>query len=237
MNDATRPSGSRAARAEAPRKAAVDEQAAGATRASREDLALVGRLVAGDEKAFAALVDQYHARLLRLALTFVSDRDAAEEVVQDTWMGVLNGLPGFEGRCALKSWIFRILANRAKTRGVRDARSMSFSAFVEQDEDPQASIDSARFQASGMWADPPGPWDEDAVQQSLERQEALQRVQEEIARLPPNQRAVLTLRDVEGVDSIEVCNILGIAETNQRVLLHRARTKVRRALEAYLRGK
>lgn len=236
MNETTRPSGASPAGVEAPGKDAVDEETASGTRASAEDLALVQRLVAGDEAAFTSLVNRYHARLLRLAMTFVSDRTAAEEVVQDTWIGVINGLPKFEGRSALKTWIFRILTNRSKTRGVRDARSVPFSSLGKPDGEDEPAVDPARFQTDGMWANPPRRWDDDTPEKLLMRQEVLRRLEEEIAQLAPNQRAVVTLRDIEGLDSDEVCNILEISETNQRVLLHRARSKIRRALEEYLGG-
>ncbi len=221
---------------EAPGKDDVDEETASEARASADDLALVQRLVAGDEAAFTSLVDRYHARLLRLATTFVSDRTAAEEVVQDTWIGVINGLPAFEGRSALKTWIFRILTNRAKTRGVRDARSVPFSALANPESEHEPAVDPARFQPNGMWADPPHRWDDDTPEKLLMRQEAVRRLKEDIAQLPPNQRAVVTLRDIEGLGSDEVCNILEISETNQRVLLHRARSKLRLGLEEYLHG-
>lgn len=236
MNETTRPSGASPTGVEAPGKDELDEETASGARASAEDLSLVQRLVAGDEAAFTSLVDHYHARLVRLAMTFVSDRSAAEEVVQDTWIGVINGLPKFAGRSALKTWIYRILTNRAKTRGVRDARSVPFSSLGNPDSEDEPAVDPARFQPNGMWADPPRRWDDDTPEKLLSRQEALRRLQEEIAQLPANQRAVVTLRDIEGLDSEEVCNVLEISETNQRVLLHRARSKLRRAMEEYLGG-
>lgn len=235
MNETSGPSGVSPAGVEARGKDEVDEKTAG-PRASGEDFALVQRLLAGDEIAFAGLVDRYHNRLLRLAMNFVSDRSAAEEVVQDTWLGVMSGLPSFEGRSALKTWIFRILINRAKTRGVREARSMPFSALENPDSEHEPAVNPARFQPNGMWADPPHRWDDETPEKLLMRQDALRRLKEAMARLPPSQRAVLTLRDVEGLDAGEVCNILEISETNQRVLLHRARSKIRHALEEYLGG-
>ncbi len=216
-------------------KDGVDEESAG-PRASVEDLALVRRLLAGDEAAFASLVNRYHGRLLRLAMNFVSDRSAAEEVVQDSWLGVMSGLQTFEGRSALKTWIFRILINRAKTRGVREARSIPFSALENPEREREPAVDPARFQPNGMWADPPRRWDDETPERLLMRQEARRCLEDEMAKLPPNQRAVLTLRDIEGLPSDEVCNILDISETNQRVLLHRARSKIRLALEECLGG-
>lgn len=199
--------------------------------ASAEDTELVKSLRAGDPKAFSTLVDRHHGTFVRVAMAFVGDRSAAEEVAQDTWMAVLTGLGGFEGRSSLKTWMFRILTNRAKTRGVRDARSSPSALDEERDEGlPPAD----RFNERGMWASPPRPFGEDTPEKLVLRHEALSCIEAELARLPAVQRAVLTLRDIEGLDAAEVCNILEIGETNQRVLLHRARSKVRRALEEEL---
>jgi RNA polymerase sigma-70 factor (ECF subfamily) len=202
--------------------------------APSEDLALVRRLLSRDESAFQGLIEQYHGRLLRLALAFVADRSVAEEVVQETWLAVLNGLPRFEGRSTLKTWIFRILTNRAKTRGTREARSVSFSSLMDGAEGQEPAVEPARFTADGMWADPPRPWKEETPEDLLLRSEALAVAQRALAELPAGQRAVVTLRDIEGLSSEETCNTLEISETNQRVLLHRGRAKVRRALEQYL---
>jgi RNA polymerase sigma-70 factor (ECF subfamily) len=204
-------------------------------RAWAQDLALVKRLLAGDATAFTLLVDRYHGRLLRLAMTFVTDRAAAEDVVQDTWIGVMKGLETFEGRSALNTWIFRILTNRAKTRALRDARSLPFSSLENPRDDPQSAVDPARFQSNGTWADPPRRWDDDTPEQLLMKQETVRDLQGAIETLPANQRAVVVLRDIEGLDSDEVCNVLEISETNQRVLLHRARSRLRRVLEEHIR--
>lgn len=206
-------------------------------RAPAEDLALVRQLLDGEEAAFTGLVNRYHGALLRLALAFVSDRAVAEEVVQDTWLGVLNGLRSFEGRSTLKTWIFRILTNRAKTRGQREARSVPFSALAISESDDEPAVEPSRFTSAGMWAAPPGRWGEDTPEKLLLRREAMALVEKTIAELPAGQRAVIALRDVEGLDAAEVCNVLEVSETNQRVLLHRARSKVRAALERYLGGK
>jgi RNA polymerase sigma-70 factor, ECF subfamily len=195
-----------------------------------DEIELVNRLRSGDEAAFTTLVNAHHGALIRLALTFVSDRGAAEEVVQDTWIGVMRGLPTFEGRASLKTWIFRILVNRARTRGARDGR------FVTVPPPPEADLDelAGRFDAAGSWTQPPTPWADSTPEGLLLREEVLDVIKEQIDRLPPAQRTVLTLRDVEGATAEEVCNVLSISETNQRVLLHRARTKVRAALERHL---
>jgi RNA polymerase sigma-70 factor (ECF subfamily) len=167
-------------------------------------------------------------------MVFVADRDVAEEVVQETWLAVLNGLNAFEGRSALKSWIFSILTNRAKTRAVREKRSIPFSDLSNPAFDDEPAVDPDRFTAAGIWSEPPGRWDKNTPEQIMLRQEARAIVDKAMADLPPNQRAVVTLRDVDGLDAAEVCNVLGLSETNQRVLLHRGRSKVRTVLERYL---
>jgi RNA polymerase sigma-70 factor, ECF subfamily len=197
------------------------------------DEAVVARVLGGDRGAFSELVRRYHGSMLRLALTFVRDKATAEEVVQDTWLGVLDGLGGFEWRASLKTWIFRILANRAKTRRAREARSMPFSALSEEEG---GGVDPARFDTKGMWQDPPQAWAAQTPEELLRREEAVRVMEGVVAGLSEGQRAVITLRDLEGVGPEETCNLLGITMTNQRVLLHRARTKVREALERHLRG-
>lgn len=200
------------------------------------DRETIERLLRGDEEAFEQLVAAYHGRLLRLARTFHSDRGAAEEIVQDTWMAVLQGLRQFEGRSSLSTWIFRILANRAKTRAVRDSRMVPFSDLEPADSGNEPAVDPSRFTSAGGWADPPRPWDADTPEKLLLRSETAGQITAAIADLPPGQRAVVTLRDVEGLSSEAVCNILSLTETNQRVLLHRARSRLRTALERYLQG-
>lgn len=201
-------------------------------KASADDLALVQQLLAGDEAAFSAVVERFHGPLIRFAMLFVANREVAEEVVQDTWVAVLNGLSSFQGRSALKSWIFSIAANRAKTRAVREKRTITFSELSPPGEDGPA-VDPDRFTEGGAWSSPPGRWDRDTPEKLLLRQEALAVVAAALAQLPPNQQAVVTLRDIEGLDAREVCNVLEISDTNQRVLLHRGRSKVRSALERY----
>lgn len=202
-------------------------------RSTEADDAVLTRLLAGDESAFSELVGTYHGSLLRLALTFVADRGAAEDVVQETWLGVIKGLPTFERRSSLKTWIFRILANRGRTRGARDGRFVNFSTLAEADE---AATDLAdRFSAEGRWTQPPSKWQEANSEDLLLQDEVVGCLEEAIASLPPNQRSVVTLRDIEGVDAVDVCNILEISETNQRVLLHRARMKVRAMVETSLK--
>jgi len=202
----------------------------------KADAGLVSRLIAGDEEAFRTLVERHHGGLIGLALSFVAERSAAEEVAQETWLGVINGIREFEGRSSLKGWIFRILINRAKTRGVRDKRSIPFSALVNPEYKDEPAVEPSRFQASGWWADPPERWDTDSPEELLMRKESRAVLERSIAELAPVQRAVVTLRDVEGFDAAETCNILEISETNQRVLLHRARSKIRQALERHFRA-
>ena len=193
-------------------------------------------LRAGDEDAFRALVREYTPSLVRVARIYVSTQAAAEEVAQETWLGVLNGLPRFEGRSSLRTWIFRILTNIAKTRAKRDGRTLPFSALSEPGRVPEAAVDADRFLDSehprwpGHWALKPEAWPEDA----LVAAETREKLAEAIEALPAAQRAVISLRDIEGWSSEEVRNALDLSETNQRVLLHRARSKVRSALESYL---
>ena len=200
--------------------------------ASAQDLELVAALRAGDEAAFVDLVERLQPAMLRIARMYVSSRAVAEEVVQEAWVGVLKGLGAFEGRSSLRTWIFRILVNTAKTRGQREARSVPFSSVWSPDPDAEPSVELERFSA-GAWAAPPVTW-ETVPEDRLLSRETLARVEEAIDALPPNQREVIRLRDIDGWSSAEVCNALELSETNQRVLLHRARSAVRAALERYL---
>jgi len=212
------------------------------TAAYANEAQLIDALRRRDETAFATLVDQYHVSLIRLAQIYVADRAAAEEVVQETWLGVLKGIDRFEGHSSLKTWLFRILINIAKTRGVRESRSVSFSELWDADaevEPFEPAVEPDRFlppdhpKWPGGWANAPRSWGDHPEQRLLTR-ETLAQIQAAIEALPPVQRQVIKLRDVEGWSAEEICNTLLISETNQRVLLHRARSKVRRALEHYL---
>src|SRR4051794_35134034 len=205
--------------------------------AEQNEAELVAALRTGDETAFVALVDRYHASLVRLARMYVRQPSVAEEVAQETWLAVLNGIDRFEGRSTLKTWLFRILTNRAKTRGEREARSVPFSA-VADDGDDEPAVSADRFQGPngqypGHWAAPPASW-ETLPDVRLLSQETLRLVADAIELLPLAQRSVIRLRDIEGWDADEVCDLLGLSHGNQRVLLHRARSKVRAALERYL---
>jgi len=210
--------------------------AAGTTLASPEDLALVERLKAGDELAFMMLVEQHQAAMLRIARMYVSSQSVAEEVVQDAWVGILKGLDRFEGRSSLRTWMYRILANIAKTRGQRESRSVPFSSLAGDDlEEP--AVDESWFHpaghaAQGGWSTLPLDW-RGIPEDRLLAGETLGVIRNAIAMLPPMQAEVIRLRDVLGWSSNDVRNALEISETNQRVLLHRARSKVRSALERH----
>jgi RNA polymerase sigma-70 factor (ECF subfamily) len=209
------------------------------SREPSDDESLVGRARDGDEVAFAALVRRYTPMLMRLARMYVPTDALAEDVVQETWVAVVRGLERFEGRSSFKTWLFRILVNRAKTRGVREHRSIPFAsvgggadgAGIEDEDGP--TVDPSRFTSDGAWTSAPADWRDDP-ELSLESDEALRIAREAIDRLPERQKIVITLRDLEGLSSDEVRNVLDLSETNQRVLLHRARTKVRQALEDWI---
>ena len=197
---------------------------------------LVERLRAGDEEAFETLVRRYSASMMAVASSHVKTRALAEEVVQDAWMGVLKGINRFEGRSSLKTWIMRIVVNTATTRGVREARSVPFSSLAPEGEDEPA-VDPDRFRGPGggfpgHWAGYPANWGE-LPEDRLLGKETLGVVRNAIDELPPAQRTVITLRDMQGWDAEEVSAALDISDGNQRVLLHRARSRVRSALEAH----
>jgi RNA polymerase sigma-70 factor (ECF subfamily) len=198
------------------------------------DAEVVAALKRGDEAVFAELVDAYSPGLMRMAQMFVRDRAVAEEVVQETWVGVLRGIDRFEGRSSLKTWIYRILMNTAKTRGQREARSVPFSAAAGGDEpsvDPDRFLDADHRYAGG-WMLGPSEWQ--TPEEELLQGETRDAILAAIDQLPESQRAVITMRDVEGFPADEVAEVLGISDGNQRVLLHRARSKVRSAIEAHL---
>ena len=196
-------------------------------------------LRSGDERAFASLVERYHGSLVRVAQTFVRDRAIAEEVAQDAWLGVIRGIARFRGDSSLKTWIFKILTNRAKDRAVRERRTVSLTELDLDDAGP--SVDPSRFLDDGhpLWpghrSSAPASW-ADVPEERLLAGESMARIEAAIDTLPPVQRQVITLRDVEGWSSEEVRTLLDLSEANQRVLLHRARSKVRAALEAYFEG-
>jgi RNA polymerase sigma-70 factor (ECF subfamily) len=200
---------------------------------------LVARLQAGDEDAFAEVLAAWSPAMLRVARAHVSTQASAEEVVQDTWLAVISGLDGFEGRSSLRTWVFSILVNKAKTRGVKEGRTLPFSSVAPEDAGP--TVDPSRFQGEG---EPhPGGWRPDGAprawvpspEDAAVAAEVRGLLAEAIDALPERQRVVITLRDVQGLTSAEVSEVLEISPENQRVLLHRARAKVRAALESYYR--
>jgi RNA polymerase sigma-70 factor (ECF subfamily) len=190
------------------------------------DAELLHRLRAGDEQAFVALVGRYNGSMLRLALSFVPSRTVAEDVVQDTWLAVLRGLAGFEGRSSLRTWMFTILVNRARTTGSREQRTIPVA-------DAGPVVDASRFGPDGAWSAPPEHWIEEAEDRIVAGKLA-GLLRSAMNGLPARQREVVLLRDVEGMSSADVCSILAISEANQRVLLHRGRGKLRQVLESEL---
>ena len=207
---------------------------------SQEDHSLIVRLRKGDEGAFDELVNKHHGALIRMTLGHVADREAAEEVVQDTWMAVIEGLTRFEGRSSLRTWICGILIHKAKDRGVREKRHTTFSDFESSDDEHDEAVDPSRFRRSGEWvghwAFPPQPWDDRTPETLLASHQAVQAMNRAIDELPRTLKDVLILRDIEGVEAKEACELLKITETNLYVRLHRARERVRRAVEIYLEG-
>ena len=206
-----------------------------------EELALLTRLRQGDEGAFDELVTRHHSALIRMAIGYVADREVAEEVVQDTWMAVIEGLDRFEGRSSLRTWVFGIMIHKAKDRGVREKRHTTFSTLESINDDSDEAVDPSRFHQSGEWAGhwafPPQPWDDQTPEKLLASQQAVNAMNRAIEELPRILKDVLILRDVEGVDAKEACEILKITETNLYVRLHRARERVRQAVETYLEGR
>ncbi len=201
---------------------------------------LLARLRLGDESAFLELVERYHSKLKCVARMHVSTPAAADEVLQETWLGVLKGIRRFEGRSSLKTWIFRILINSALRRRQRDGRLIPFSALAKDEaEAKELAVAPDRFfepgnPSQGHWAVPPTSWGDDPERRLLS-QECMDQLQQAIGELPTAQKSVVTLRDVSGWTAGEVCELMEISEANQRVLLHRARSKIRSAMESYLR--
>jgi RNA polymerase sigma-70 factor (ECF subfamily) len=202
---------------------------------AEDESALVARLRAGDRDAFATLIGRHGGPLLRFASSILRERSAAEEVVQETWLAALDGLDAFEERASLRTWLFRILANKARTRAVREGRSVPWPALGGGGEDGPA-VDPDRFDPDGRWKAGPGRWTEEDPERLALGAETRAAIEAAIASLPEPQRAVITLRDAEGLEAGEICRLLGVTLSNQRVLLHRARARVRQALESYLAG-
>jgi RNA polymerase sigma-70 factor (ECF subfamily) len=188
------------------------------------DAGLIGRLRAGDEDAFVVLAEKYRPVMLSVALGYVPNRAVAEEVVQDTWIGVLRGIGKFERRSTFRTWLFRIVINRSISAAARERRSVPV-------DDMEPVVSTSRFDALGNWAVPPEPW-ADQVEDRVMAAKMAARIRSVIGELPPRQRAVVTLRDVQGMNSAEVCSALDISEANQRVLLHRGRSWLRQVIES-----
>jgi RNA polymerase sigma-70 factor, ECF subfamily len=206
------------------------------------DAALLAALRAGDEKAFATIVDEWSPVMLRIARTYVRTWPAAEDAVQDAWLGVVHGLDRFEGRSSLRTWVFTILANRARSRATRDARTVPWSQLGDELENGVPDVDPARFRGPGdeypgHWttAGEPTPW-RDQPERSVLSQEALALLEAALGALPERQQTVVRLRDVHDLTSQEVCRLLEISAENQRVLLHRGRSRLRAVLETYDRS-
>ena len=205
--------------------------------ASAAEADLLARLRAGDEAVFEAIVARHYGTMLAVAQTYVKGRSVAEEVVQESWLAVIQGLDRFEGRASLKTWILSILVNKAKTRGVRESRVIPFAAHAAEDDAPAVAPERFRGPEDafpGHWRAYPGTWQ--AADVAVEDRETLRVAMRAIAELPPAQQTVIRMRDVEGYSSEEVCSALDVSEGNQRVLLRRARSKVRAALEEHLDG-
>ena len=205
---------------------------------SADEADLIARLRGGDERAFEALVDLHYPTMLTVARGYVKSRAVAEEVVQEAWVGVLRGLDRFEGRASLRTWIIRIVANIAQTRGAREARSVPLSSLAPAGDEP--AVDPDRFRGRddafpGHWCQYPSDW-QALPEHALLGRETLALVMDVVKQLPPAQQQVITLRDISGYSSEEVCEALDISGGNQRVLLHRARSRVRAALEGHLDG-
>jgi RNA polymerase sigma-70 factor (ECF subfamily) len=206
-----------------------------------DDDALVAALRSGDAEAFGTLVDRHSSAMIRVAMAYVPTRAAAEEAVQETWIAVIRAIDGFEGRASLKTWMFRILTNVTMRSGARERRSVPFSALASAEDTGEPSVDPDRFLPAdhelfpGHWASMPARWP--TPEEGLLAGETRDVIAAAIAELPPAQRTVIALRDVEGWSSEEVCEALEISAGNQRILLHRARSRVRNAIEIYYTAK
>lgn len=205
---------------------------AGQPEARTNEAALIKALQAGDEAAFQHVVMAHQASLLAFARTFLRDGSAAEEAVQETWLALISGIGRFEERSALKSWLFAVLANIARSKARRDGRTISFTDAGYN----EPGVDADRFTGDGTWLSPPRRWSEINPERILAGRQLLDHAMAELERLPPSQRAVVTLRDIEGLSAEEACTILELSEGNQRILLHRGRNRIRAAVENLLAG-
>ncbi len=195
-----------------------------------DDAELLERLLKGDEKAFVEIVQRYHEPLVRVARYYVSTEASAEDCAQDTWIAVLRGVERFEGRSSFKTWLFRILVNRARTTGVKEHRVVPIDPTL-----PDRTVSASRFNQGGMWLEPPTPFTE-TIESGMVNEPIVRLVHESIARLPESARAVVTLRDVEGLSTTEVAEMLGLSEANVRVILHRGRARIRSEVETTMQA-
>jgi RNA polymerase sigma-70 factor (ECF subfamily) len=194
-----------------------------------EDTELLARMLDGEEKAFVEIVTRYNESLVRVARYYVGSQASAEDAAQETWIAVLRGVDRFEGRSSFKTWLFRILVNRARTLGVKEHRTIAVDPLTTDQ-----SVSPSRFDQGGHWSAPPVPFTE-AIEDGIVNEPLVRRVHESIARLPEAARAVVTLRDVQGLSTTEVAEVLGLTEANVRVILHRSRARIRSEVEANMR--
>jgi RNA polymerase sigma-70 factor (ECF subfamily) len=191
----------------------------------------LARLRRGDESAYRTLIRHLHGSLIGLATSIIGSRAQAEEVVQDTWLAVFSGIGAFESRSRLVTWVFSILLNRARTRATREGRLVGLAGLMEGTRPGGRAVDTSEFKPDGHWVEAPRLWDEMDPERLVGGRQLWEHVTETIDRLPAGQRAVIILRDLEGCDAAEACDLLGISAENQRVLLHRARGRIRQTID------
>ncbi len=198
-----------------------------------DESVFIAQLKHGDEQAFLTLVERHHAGLMRMAMIFVSDTTLAEEIVQETWLAVINGIQKFEGNSSVKTWIFAIMSNQAKKHARRASRTVNLSALNNLTLDDLHNVDAHRFSGKGAWLEPPARWRINP-EEALEKGRLLEVVKATIEELPEKQRIVFTMRDIQGFSTADVMSVLDITDANQRILLHRARAAIRAALEIHM---
>lgn len=201
-----------------------------------DDPAFLARLRAGESGAYRQLIRRFHASLVSVANSIIGSRAQAEEVVQDAWLAVFSGIGRFEGRSSLATWLFSIVLNRARTRASREARLVGLPGIIDGSQGNERAVDLTEFQPDGHWIEAPRLWDELNPERVVAGRQLWAHVQEAIERLPAGQRAVIILRDMEGHEADEACALLGISAENQRVLLHRARGRIRKTIDALVAG-
>ena len=197
-----------------------------------DDPGFLERLRNGDQGAYRSLIRRFHGSLVGVASSIIGSRAQADEVVQDTWLAVFSNIGRFEGRSSLSTWLFSIVLNRARTRISREGRTVALPAILDGSQPGERGVDASAFKADGHWIEAPRLWDEISPERIVGGRQLWQHVQEAIEKLPAGQRAVIILRDMEGKESEEICALLAISPENQRVLLHRARARIRKAVDA-----